>query len=93
MGSNNSASSGTVTTTAANTVLFMAGISSGTFGDPTNDFTRRLLTQPKMGGLPSTGTGIVADRIVKTAGAYETSAQVSGGGPWLMQLVAFTGAT
>jgi hypothetical protein len=93
MGSNNSASSGAVTTTAANTVLFMAGISSGTFGDPTNDFTRRLLTQPKMGGLPSTGTGIVADRIVKTAGAYETAAQVSGGGPWLMQLVAFTGAT
>jgi hypothetical protein len=88
-GSNNSATSGSATTTAANTVLFAAGISSSTYGNATNEFTTRVLTQPKMGGLPSTGTGIFADRIVNTVGTYEATAPVSGGGTWLMQLVAF----
>jgi hypothetical protein len=88
-GSNNSATSGSATTTAANTVLFAAGISSSAYGNATNEFTTRVLTQPKMGGLPSTGTGIFADRIVNTVGTYEATAPVSGGGTWLMQLVAF----
>jgi hypothetical protein len=92
-GSNNSATSGSVTTTAANTVLFAAGISSSIYGNATNDFTTRVLTQPKMGGLPSTGTGIVADRIANTVGTYEATAPVSGGGTWLMQLVAFRGVS
>jgi hypothetical protein len=92
-GSNNSATSGSVTTTASNTVLFAAGISSSIYGNATNDFTTRVLTQPKMGGLPSTGTGIVADRIANTVGTYEATAPVSGGGTWLMQLVAFRGVS
>jgi Bacterial Ig domain len=90
-GSNNNATSGSVTTTAANTMLFAAGISWSNYGNATNEFTTRVLTQPKMGGLASTGTGIVADRIASTIGTYEATAPVSGGGTWLMQLVAFRG--
>jgi chitodextrinase len=89
-GSDNNATTGSLTTTAANTILFAAGISSSNYGNATPDeFATRVLTQPKMGGIASTGTGIAADRIVNTAGTYEASAPVSGGGTWLMQLVAF----
>ena len=35
---------------------------------------------------------IVADRIVNTVGSYAATAPVTGGGGWLMQLVAFKGA-
>ena len=90
-GSNDSATSGSVTTTAAKTMLFAAGISWSNYGNATNECTTRVLTQPKMGGLASTGTGIVADRIVNTVGTYEAKAPVSGGGTWMMQLVAFRG--
>jgi hypothetical protein len=90
-GSNDSAVSGSVTTTAAKTLLFAAGISWSNYGSATNECTTRVLTQPKMGGLASTGTGIVADRIVNTVGTYEARARVSGGGTWVMQLVAFRG--
>jgi hypothetical protein len=88
-GSNNSANSGPVTTTTANTMLYAAGISWSNYGDATNDFTTRVHTQPKMGGLASTGTGIIADRTIDTIGTYEAAAPVTGGGTWLMQLVAF----
>jgi Bacterial Ig domain len=88
-GSDTEATTGPVTTTAANTILFAAGISSSNFGEATDDFITHVLTQPKMGGIASTGGGIVADRTVNTAGTYEASAPVSGGGTWLMQLVAF----
>jgi hypothetical protein len=89
-GSNNVATTGPVTTTAANTLLFVAGISSSSYGEAADDFTTRVLTTPKMGGLAS--TGIVADRTVDTASTYEATAPVTGGGTWLMQLVAFRGA-
>jgi hypothetical protein len=90
-GSSNSATSGSVTTTAANTLLVGSGISWSNYGKATNGFATRVLSQPKLGGLG--GTGIVADRIVNSAGAYAVSAPVSGGGTWLMQLVAFKGVS
>jgi hypothetical protein len=83
-GSTNSATSGSVTTTAANTLLFAAGMTSGTYGNATNGFTTRVLTQPD--------ADIVADRIVNTVGTYAATAPLIGGGTWLMQLVAFKGA-
>ena len=42
-----------------------------------------MLTQPNF--------GIVLDRIVNTVGSYAATAPVTGGGTWLMQLVAFKG--
>jgi hypothetical protein len=90
-GSSNSATSGSVTTTAANTLLFDSGISWSNYGKATNGFTTRVLSQPKLGGLG--GTGIVADRSVSSVGTYAATAPVSGGGTWLMQLVAFKGVS
>ena len=80
-GSTNSASSGSVTTTAANTLLFGAGMTTDFYGNATNGFTTRVVTQPD--------GDIVADRIVSTVGSYAATAPVTGGGGWLMQLVAF----
>ena len=82
-GSTNTATSGSVTTTAANTLLFGAGMTWGYYGNATNGFTTRVLTQPDV--------DIVADRIVNTVGSYAATAPVTGGGTWLMQLVAFKG--
>ena len=82
-GSNNSATSGSVTTTAANMLLFAAGMTWGYYGNATNGFTTRVITQPDL--------DIVADRIVNTVGSYAATAPVTGGGTWLMQLVAFKG--
>jgi hypothetical protein len=92
-GSNNSATSGPVTTKASNTLLVAFGISWGIIGKAEDGFTTRVVTQPKMGGLASTGTGIVADRIVNTVGSYEARAPVRGRGTWLMQLVALRGVS
>jgi glucose/arabinose dehydrogenase/chitodextrinase len=82
-GSNNSATSGSVTTTAANRLLFGAGMTWGYYGNATNGFTTRVITQPNY--------DIVADRVVNTVGSYAVTAPVTGGGTWLMQLVAFNG--
>jgi glucose/arabinose dehydrogenase/chitodextrinase len=82
-GSTNSATSGSVTTTAANTLLFAAGMTWGGYDNATNGFTTRVITQPDL--------DIVADRIVNTVGTYAATAPVTGG-TWLMQLVAFKGA-
>jgi hypothetical protein len=78
-GTTNNATSGSVTTTAANTLLFAAGMTLGNYGNATGGFTTRVLTQPNL--------DIVADRVVNTVGTYEATAPVTG--TWLMQLVAF----
>ena len=83
-GSNNSATSGSVTTTTANALLFGAGMTWGYYGNATNGFTTRVLTQPNF--------DIVADRVVSAVGSYAAAAPVTGGGTWLMQIVAFKGA-
>jgi hypothetical protein len=83
-GSTNSASSGPVTTTAANTLLFGAGMTGDFYGNATNGFTTRVITQPN--------GDIVADRIVNAVGSYAATAPVTGSNGWLMQLVAFKGA-
>jgi chitodextrinase len=81
-GSNNSAISGPVTTTAANTLLFTAGTTWGEFGNARNEFDTRELTQRL--------DALVADRIVN-AGTYEAEAPKGGStsSTWLMQVVAF----
>ena len=68
-GSTNSATSGSITTTAANELLFGAGTTWGLYGNATNGFTTRVITQPNY--------DIVADRIVSTVGSYAATAPVS----------------
>ena len=55
----------------------------GYYSNATNGFTTRVITQPNY--------DIVADRIGNKVGSYAVTAPVTGGGTWLMQLVAFKG--
>jgi hypothetical protein len=79
-----SASSGNLTTSAANEVLFGAGYTTSLFGAGTNGFISRIITSPD--------GDIAGDKFVGTAGAYAATAGV-GGGIWVMQAVAFRGAS
>jgi Bacterial Ig domain len=92
-GSSNHATSGPVTTKTSNTLLVAFGISSGVMGKAEDPFITRVVTQPKMGGLANTGTGILADRTVNSVNNYEATAPMRGGGMWLMQLVALRGVS
>jgi outer membrane protein assembly factor BamB len=78
-GSGSTASSGNLTTSAANEVIFGAGYTTGLFDSGTNGFTSRIIT-------PTDGD-IAGDEFVGAAGTY--SAAAVGGGTWLMQAVAF----
>ena len=65
-GTGTSANSGTVTTTAANALIFGAGITTGGFSAAGTNFTTRIITIPD--------GDIAEDRIVTTAGAYSATA-------------------
>jgi hypothetical protein len=80
-GSSANSSTGAVTTTNANDLLFAANIVTTFTSGPGSSFTRRLLTNPD--------GDIVQDRMVTTTGSYSTTAPLSSSGQWIMQLVAF----
>jgi hypothetical protein len=78
IGTSASMSSGSVTTSQANDVLFAAGASDSTVTSPGTGFTARL-----------TGYGnLTEDRTVTTTGSYAGTASQNGI-TWVMQLVAF----
>jgi hypothetical protein len=81
-GTGTSASSGTVSTTAANALIFGAGITTGGFSAAGTNFTTRIITTPD--------ADIAEDRIVTAAGPYNATAPVSGN--WVMQVAAFKAA-
>ena len=81
-GTGTSANSGTVTTTAANALIFGAGITTGGFSTAGTNFTTRIITVPD--------ADIAQDRIVTAAGAYSATAPVSGA--WVMQVATFKAA-
>ena len=72
-GTGTSANSGTVSTTAANALVFGAGITTGGFSTAGTNFTTRIITTPD--------ADIAQDRIVTSAGAYNATAPVSGSPP------------
>ena len=77
-GTSASMSSGAVTTTQANDLLFAAGASANTVTTPGTGFTTRL-----------TGFGnLTEDRVVTTTGSYAGTA-TQNASSWVMQLVAF----
>jgi uncharacterized membrane protein len=86
MGSGNSSSSGSVTTTNANDLIFGADLVQTLTGAAGSGFTRRMLTTPD--------GDIVEDKAVSTPGSYAATATVMPSGAWIMQMVAFraTGA-
>ena len=65
-GTGTSANSGTVTTTAANALIFGAGMTTGGFSTAGTNFTTRIITTPD--------ADIAEDRIVTAAGAYTATA-------------------
>ena len=75
-------SSGAVTTTQANDLLFGAGASDNTVTQAGTSFTKRLTDFGNM----------TEDRVVTTAGSYAATARQNGA-TWVMQLVAFRVAT
>src|SRR4029077_4835862 len=78
VGSSSSMSSGAVTTTTANDLLFAAGASDITVTAPGTGFTRRLTGWDNM----------TEDRLVTSTGSYAGTA-TQNGTAWVMQLVAF----
>jgi PKD repeat protein len=83
-GSSSTASSGNVTTTAARTLVFGAGMTTGAFTSAASGYTTRIITTPD--------ADIVLDRIVTATGTYSAGANQSGSANWVMQAVAFRGA-
>ena len=79
-GSGATASSGNLTTSAANEVIFGAGMTSGVFVGGTNGFTPRIIT--------SSDGDIAGDKFVTTPGTYAATASLTSA-PWVMQAVAF----
>ncbi|MET0165172.1 MAG: PQQ-dependent sugar dehydrogenase [Vicinamibacterales bacterium] len=84
-GSSLAANSGPVTTTSANTLIFGAGMTLGTFNAATGGATTRIITQPD--------ADIAQDQIVSATGTYSATANLGSATNWLMQLVAFKAAT
>ena len=83
IGNGTTASSGLVTITNTNELLFAAGMTATTFGAPGVGFTQRVITAPD--------GDIVEDQVPNTAGSYNATATLSSGA-WLMQVAAFKAA-
>jgi hypothetical protein len=84
-GSAATASSGAAATGFATELLLGAGITDYSFTGPGTGYTTRVITNPD--------GDIAEDRTVTTSGSYSATAPISsGGGNWVMQLVAFKAA-
>jgi hypothetical protein len=80
VGSGTAASSGAVTTTAANELIFGAGMTPAKFTGPGSGFTSRIITSPD--------ADIAEDRTVTTTGSYSATAPNSTSN-WVMQVATF----
>jgi hypothetical protein len=83
-GSGATANSGAVTTTAANALIFGAGITASGYSAAGANFTTRIITTPNL--------GIVEDRFVTATGSYAATAPLTASAPWFMQVAAFRAA-
>lgn len=80
-GSGSTVSSGNLTTSAANEVIFGAGYTSTIFDGGTNGFALRIIT-------PVDGD-IAGDELASAPGTYTAAATLDSPGKWVMQAVAF----
>jgi chitodextrinase len=80
-GSTLAASSGPVTTTFANALIFGAGMTQGSFAAATGGATTRSITTPD--------ADITQDAVVSATGTYAATANQTSASPWVMQVVAF----
>jgi hypothetical protein len=80
-GASSTSSSGSVTTTSANELIFSANmVSSGNLGAGTG-YVSRIITTPD--------SDIAEDKIVSSAGTYSATAPLSASGAWIMQIATF----
>ena len=84
-GTGTSANSGTVATTAANALIFGAGMTTGAFSAAGTNFVSRIFTSPD--------ADIAEDRLVTATGSYNATAPLSGSAAWVMQVAAFKAAS
>ncbi len=80
VGSGTTASSGAVTTTAANELIFGAGMTISKFTGAGSGFTSRIITSPD--------ADIAEDRTVTATGSYSATAPNSSSN-WVMQIATF----
>jgi len=72
-GTGTSANSGTISTTAANALIFGAGTTTGGFSAAGTNFTTRIIT--------TLDADIAEDRIVTSTGSYSATAPLRGSSP------------
>jgi chitodextrinase len=80
-GSTLATSSGPITTTFANELIFGAGCTQGTFSAATGGATTRIITTPD--------ADIAQDSVVSAIGTYTATANQNAASPWVMQVVGF----
>ena len=78
-----SANSGSVTTSAANELIFAAGMTGGGYTAAGANFTTRIITPI---------ADIAGDRTVTTIGSYNATAPLDKSITWLMQIATFRAA-
>jgi hypothetical protein len=83
-GTGTTPNSGSVTTTAAQEVIFGAGTTTGKFTAAGTNFTSRIITTPD--------GDIAEDMFVTATGGYSATATLSGSAAWVMQVVALRNA-
>ena len=84
-GTGTTSNSGSVTTTAAQEVIFGAGTTTGKFTAAGTNFTSRIITTPD--------GDIAEDRFVTATGSYGATATLGGSAAWIMQVVALRNAS
>jgi hypothetical protein len=84
-GTSATANSGSVTTTAAQELVFGAGMTTSVFTAAGANFTSRIITSPD--------ADIVEDRFVTATGSYSAAAPVDGSAAWVMQAAALKSAS
>lgn len=77
--------SGPVTTTAAQEVIFGAGMTAGDFTAAGSGFTSRIITTPN--------GNIAEDRFVTVTGSYSATATLSASAAWVMQVATLRSAS
>ncbi len=83
-GTGTSATSGAVSTTAANALIFGAGTTTGGFAAEGTNFTTRIITTPD--------ADIAGDQFVTSTGTYSATAPLNGSAAWVMQVATFRAA-
>ena len=84
IGNTTPANSGAATTNFATELLLGTGTTDSTFTGPGTSYSSRVITSPD--------GDVAEDRTVTATGSYSATAPRSGGGDWVMQMVAFRAA-